>query len=91
MLVPSGEWGSKMGDLVSQQWSRLGGTVIGSATYSSYDDYSGSVKDVLALSASEQRAADLRKVLGTDIEFTPRRRQDADVVFLLSNHGINHF
>ena len=60
---------------------------IGSATYSTYDDYSVSVKSALALEASEQRASELRKVLGTDIEFTPRRRQDADVVFLLSHHS----
>jgi outer membrane PBP1 activator LpoA protein len=41
----------------------------------------------LSLQASEQRAADLRALLGTDIEFTPRRRQDVDVVFLLSQRG----
>ena len=44
-------------------------------------------KSILALDASEQRANELRSLLGTNIEFTPRRRQDADVIFLLSRSG----
>ncbi len=87
ILAPSGEWGGRMSDIVGKHWKRLGGSIIGSASYSTYDDYSGSVKNVLALDASERRAGDLRKTLGTDIEFTPRRRQDADVVFLLSHRS----
>jgi outer membrane PBP1 activator LpoA protein len=65
----------------------LGGTVTSSATYSTVNDYSSSIKSALLLDASEQRASDLRAMLGTDIEFIPRRRQDTDVIFLLSRSG----
>ncbi|NQX90265.1 MAG: penicillin-binding protein activator [Halioglobus sp.] len=87
MLAPATDWGRNISDVVARQWSELGGSVIGSATYSSYDDYSSSVKSVLALPSSEQRAQELRKIFGKNIEFTPRRRHDADVVFLLSQHS----
>jgi outer membrane PBP1 activator LpoA protein len=87
IISPAGEWGSKMQTALRERWASLGGTVASSATYSSYDDYSSSVKSALALDASEQRARDLRAVLGTNIEFTPRRRQDPDVIFLLSRNG----
>lgn len=87
IISPAGEWGSKMQTALRERWASLGGTVASSATYSSYDDYSSSVKSALSLDGSEQRARDLRTVLGTNIEFTPRRRQDPDVVFLLSRNG----
>jgi outer membrane PBP1 activator LpoA protein len=87
IITPSGDWGSKMETTLRDRWTKLGGTIVRNATYTTYDDYSSSVKSALSLEASEQRARDLRTVLGTDIEFTPRRRQDPDVVFLLSNSG----
>jgi outer membrane PBP1 activator LpoA protein len=86
IISPSGDWGSKTETALRNHWTTLGGTIASHATYTTYDDYSSSVKSALALEASEQRARDLRALLGTDIEFTPRRRQDPDVVFLLSHN-----
>jgi len=87
ILAPSDDWGGKMEAIVREHWTKLGGTVASSAGYTTYDDYSDSVTSLLALGASAQRAKDLRALLGTDIEYTPRRRQDVDVVFLLSRQG----
>lgn len=87
IISPAGDWGSKVEPVLRERWTALGGTVAGTATYTTYDDYSSSVKSVLALDASEQRASELRTLLATNIEFTPRRRQDADVIFLLSRSG----
>jgi uncharacterized protein len=84
IISPAGDWGSKMESALRQRWTALGGTIASSSTYSSYDDYSGSVKSALSLEASEQRAHELQSVLGTPIAFTARRRQDPDIVFLLS-------
>jgi hypothetical protein len=87
IITPAGEWGKKVDAALRERWTTLGGTVVSDATYSSYDDYSSSVKSALSLDASEQRARDIRTVMNTNIEFTPRRRQDLDVVFLLSQNG----
>ncbi|MCB1687556.1 MAG: penicillin-binding protein activator [Halioglobus sp.] len=84
IITPAGEWGDKLEPVLRERWTTLGGTAADSVTYTTYDDYSSSVKSLLSLGASEQRAKELRDLLGTNIEFTPRRRQDADVVFLLS-------
>ncbi len=84
IITPAGDWGAKVEPVLRERWTTLGGTVADSVTYTTYDDYSSSVKSLLSLGASEQRAKELRDLLGTNIEFTPRRRQDADVVFLLS-------
>ena len=45
------------------------------------------MKSVLSLDASEQRASNIRRMLGTNIESIPRRRLDPDVVFLLSRNA----
>ena len=84
IISPAGDWGNKVEPVLRERWTTLGGTVADSVTYTTYDDYSSSVKSLLSLADSEQRAKELRDLLATNIEFSPRRRQDADVIFLLS-------
>ena len=87
LVKPAGAWGDKVATALRERWSALGGTIASSTTYSSRDDYSSSVKSALGLTESEQRGRDIRSMLATNIEFTARRRQDPDVVFLLSHSG----
>jgi outer membrane PBP1 activator LpoA protein len=87
ILRPAGDWGDKVDRALRQQWAELGGRVAASAVYAGRDDYSASVKAGLAVDNSEKRARDIRDMLATNIEFTARRRQDLDAVFLLSRNG----
>ena len=87
IITPAGDWGRKVETALRERWASLGGTIASNTTYSTYDDYSSSVTSALSLDASEQRASDLRTTIGINIEFTPRRRQDADAIFLLSHNG----
>lgn len=67
-------------------WQNLGGSVVSNATYGDTNDYSDVVKRLMAIDSSEQRAADLLDLLPrADLEFTPRRRQDIDFIFLVAN------
>ena len=86
LITPAGDWGDKMSIALREHWTALGGNISSHATYNGYDDYSNSVKAALSLDASEQRAENIRSIFGSDTEFTPRRRQDADVVFLFSQN-----
>ncbi len=85
VLRPAGERGARSEDVLRSRWQALGGSVVGTASYASAEAYSDNVKNALNLSASEQRASDIRSMLATNIEFTPRRRQDIDVIFLLAD------
>lgn len=87
IVRPAGGWGAKMEQALQQRWNALGGRIANSVTYASRDEYSPSVKTALSLDDSDQRGSDVRSMLATNIEFTPRRRQDLDVVFLLSRSG----
>jgi outer membrane PBP1 activator LpoA protein len=84
VIRPGGTWGVKMEQALVDRWQSLGGQLGSVATYSSQEDYSSSMAAALNLHESEQRARDVRSMLATNIEFTARRRQDLDVVFMLS-------
>ena len=87
IVRPAGAWGNKVDDALRRRWLDLGGNVAATASYSSQENYSGSIQTALNLSDSEERARQVRSMLATNVEFTPRRRQDVDVIFLLSRDG----
>jgi outer membrane PBP1 activator LpoA protein len=87
IVRPAGPWGDKVEQSLQQRWSALGGRVANRVTYDKREDYSANVKSALDLNASDKRAREIRDMLATNIEATPRRRQDVDVVFLLSRSG----
>ncbi|MBV1876857.1 MAG: penicillin-binding protein activator [Pseudomonadales bacterium] len=92
-IYPASDWGTRNFDTFKQQWLKLGGNIIQTADYTSQNDYSSLIKALLNVDLSELRAKDVRRILGQKIEFTPRRRQDIDFIFLLGNQaqarGIN--
>jgi len=87
IIRPQGNTGEKLEQAVRQRWTALGGNVTSTAAYTGRDDFSDSVKHALGLDASEARARVIEDYLATNVEFTPRRRADADVIFLLSRDG----
>ena len=86
ILRPAGSWGDKMEIALARQWRALGGSVAQVVNYSGQDDYSAGVKSGLGIEASEQRRRRVRDMLATNIEFTPRRREDLDAIFMLSRN-----
>jgi outer membrane PBP1 activator LpoA protein len=87
LLRPAGAWGDKMERALAARWSELGGEIASSVSYTGRDDYSSSIKSGLGLEASDTRKRRVRDMLATNVEFTPRRREDLDVVFMLSRNG----
>ncbi len=88
ILRPAGSWGNKMEQALRGEWRQLGGKVLSNASYSSREDHSSSMATALNIPASHRRARELRSMLATKVESTARRRQDIDVVFLLSKTGV---
>ncbi len=86
LIRPDGDWGDRMSDALGEAWRQREGELRAIATYTGQTDYSSSLKSALSLSESEERATRLRRLLGEPTEFTPRRRQDVDIVFLLSDN-----
>lgn len=88
VIRPAGEWGNDIAAALQARWQQLGGQLAVTASYTGQDSHSGALKTALNLDASEQRAREVRDMLATNIEFTARRREDIDVVFLLARSGV---
>ncbi|PKM11062.1 MAG: LppC family lipoprotein [Gammaproteobacteria bacterium HGW-Gammaproteobacteria-3] len=82
MLLPDTDLGARSGDYINDYWTRGGGTVLETQIYDpGQTDFSGELKKLLNLDESERRYHQLRRLI-PDIHYVPRRRQDADVIFL---------
>lgn len=83
ILYPDSEWGVRMESAFRAHWQSLGGVVLESQRYRPEEtDFSGTVKKLLNIDASEARRVALEARVKTRLEFDPRRRQDVDCIFL---------
>lgn len=83
VLAPLNEWGRRVSDAFQQRWLSLGGQVSGQADYSTgSSDFGQPISRLLHLDQSQARKRDLQALLGQQLAFEPRRRADADFVFM---------
>lgn len=82
-MVPDTEWGRRVLAAFEKRLNELGGSVLQTARYTSGKaDFSKSIQDLMNLDASETRHKALTNIIGTQTEFEPRRRDDADLIFM---------
>lgn len=85
-LVPGSDWGKRVLDAFATEFEALGGTLLDHRSYTTgAQDFSNTIEDLMALSGSVRRYQRLRANLGGPLQFDPRRRQDAEFVFLAAN------
>ncbi len=83
VLLPKGPLGERLMSAFAARWQDLGGEVASTAYYDPENsDYSAPLTAILNLRESEGRRQSLQRILGQRLEFTPRRRQDIDFIFL---------
>lgn len=84
VIQPAGDFGEDMYRNFEQAWREQGGEIGATAVYTQASDYSTSIQAALQLADSEQRAKQVRRLMDSSVEFSPRRRQDVDSVFLFA-------
>ncbi|WP_133128079.1 penicillin-binding protein activator [Legionella nagasakiensis] len=84
IIAPEGSWGDEIVAAFSSQWQANGGRIIDALRYHANENLNASVRDFLHITDSEARKKQLKQLLGRNIESTPRRRQDFDMIFLLA-------
>lgn len=83
VLVPESEWGTRILEEFTSRFTELGGVVLQvERYYTNEPDHSIAIKNLLQLSQSEQRRSRVQSIIGQNIEFEPRRRQDGDFIFM---------
>jgi outer membrane PBP1 activator LpoA protein len=83
VLTPTTDFGQRVAAAFRDRWESLGGRLLETWGYDpGQNDFSEPITALLGLTASESRYRALRGALGRSLEFEPRRRRDADAVFL---------
>ncbi|HJS89120.1 MAG TPA: penicillin-binding protein activator [Steroidobacteraceae bacterium] len=88
-IVPSGEFGSRVLAAFTQQLQSGGGTLLASTMIDPAEaDYSDALKQVLGIDQSRARLDKLESILGTHLQFVPRRREDIQFIFSPAPAGV---
>ena len=81
-LVPAGDWGARVLAAFRQELQAGGGDLLATGQLESgRTDYSPAITEVLRISDSSARFHRLESVLGTKLQFEPRRRNDIEFIF----------
>ncbi len=86
VVTPQGADYLRLVELFSARWRERGGDIVSTTSFTDTTDYSDTIKRLVAIDSSENRAERLLQLLPrNNMEFTPRRRQDIDFIFLVAN------
>lgn len=84
IIASNADWSQRAVKSFTERWQELGGSVIVNSQLTQSDSYSTIIKSALDISKSELRARQLKRLFGKNFEFEPRRRQDIDMIFLVT-------
>jgi len=83
IFVPEGPWGTRLLEAFRERFDTLGGTILATERFLANDaDYSYSIKRALLIDESEKRYKTIKATVNRDVKFEPRRRQDAEFIFI---------
>ena len=86
IFTPQDDWGDRILQAFRDRWERLGGILSEQQRYDAKEnDFSGAIQALLNLDESQARRSRLQKLFGQQLEFEPRRREDADFILLAAN------
>lgn len=82
-FASTGDWGNRVLAAFSDELVRGGGSVIAQSGYSNSSiDFTSMITRTLGVEQSEARKARLQQVIGGELVFEARRRNDVDLVFV---------
>lgn len=83
-LFPDGDWGSRFEQALGEALAEQQGSILHSVRFLNAEDLRTVTADLLGINTSRQRAIDVEQTIGLNVEFEPRRRQDADAIVMVA-------
>ena len=81
-LVPAGDWGTRVLGAFRQELIAGGGDLVATGVIETgRTDFSDTITEVLRINDSGARHRRLESILGTKLQFEPRRRNDIEFIF----------
>ncbi len=85
IMAPNSAWGGRSANTFATTWQALDQSVAAVLRYAGSADQASLLESALHLDQSNQRRSALQGLLGKQLNFTPRRRSDVDMVFLAAS------
>ena len=87
-LIPTGDWGARVLSAFEQELTAGGGLLLSSVAFDTVrTDYAAEITQVLRITESSARHRRLESILGSKLQFEPRRRGDIEFIFAASQAG----
>ncbi|WP_158007604.1 penicillin-binding protein activator [Marinobacter sp. X15-166B] len=87
-LIPKGEWGDRFEAALIEGLATHDGTALKIERFFGTDNLRQVTADLFGINQSRARAVDVERTIGTNVEFEPRRRQDADAIVMVAPPAI---
>ncbi|MEC7377795.1 MAG: penicillin-binding protein activator, partial [Pseudomonadota bacterium] len=84
VLIPQGEWGDRVEAALLERMRADGGTALDIERFFREDNLRAVTADLLGITVSRDRAIQVERTIGMNVEFEPRRRQDADAIVMVA-------
>ncbi len=84
VLYEDSPWWQRAYGKFASDWLESHGVINSVATYQKQSEMANAVKEMLQVEKSQQRAQELKRIIGLEFEFHPRRRQDIDFIYLIA-------
>ncbi|MBW0148713.1 penicillin-binding protein activator [Marinobacter sp. CAU 1620] len=88
VLIPQGEWGDRVETALLQRMAANGHSALDIERFFRDDNLRAVTADLLGITTSRDRAIQVEQTIGLDVEFEPRRRQDADAIVMVAEPTI---
>lgn len=86
VFAPNNVIGTRLSDTFVARYTELGGKVLSVEKYApGANDHSDPIQRALKINQSKNRNSILKSVLQRDLKFEPRRRSDAEAIFLIAD------
>lgn len=83
-LIPMGNWGDRLEKALIDRLNEQGGIALDIERYFREDNLRVVTADLLGVTVSRERAIEVERTAGIDVEFEPRRRQDVDGIVMVA-------
>jgi outer membrane PBP1 activator LpoA protein len=90
LFAPVGDWGTRVANAFTDELTRGGGQVLAQANYDlSRNELTAVITQALGVNESRARFRRVQQVVGTELQYEPRRRADVDLIFAAGQSSLS--
>jgi hypothetical protein len=88
VLIPQGEWGDRVEAALLKRMQHNGAVALDIERFFREDNLRAVTAALLGITVSRDRAIQVERTIGLNVEFEPRRRQDAEAIVMVAEPAV---